>query len=106
MARNLYPKCCCQCCGEQIGYIGRFVEFIFGDMHKCDIEKNYKVIELKKEIKLLENKKWEELVELEALEYERGGLEYQKEKILEEIYFLKNGYHTEESVGISDFLEL
>ena len=30
-----YPSYCCQWCGNQIGWTGRFLEWIFGRMHKC-----------------------------------------------------------------------
>lgn len=34
-----YPGYCCQHCGEAIGWLGIFMEKIFGTMHKCGEEK-------------------------------------------------------------------
>jgi hypothetical protein len=31
-----HPSYCCQKCGEQIGYIGRFFQFIRIPLHRCD----------------------------------------------------------------------
>lgn len=33
--KSRYPKHCCQACGEEVGYIGRLLEFLFGTMHTC-----------------------------------------------------------------------
>jgi len=30
-----YPSYCCPKCGEQIGYIGRFFQFICIPLHRC-----------------------------------------------------------------------
>lgn len=30
-----YPSCFCQNCGELVGWIGRAMEWLFGDMHGC-----------------------------------------------------------------------
>ena len=35
MSRPQYPKHCCQECGEEVGYIGRLLEWFFGTMHLC-----------------------------------------------------------------------
>jgi hypothetical protein len=42
---NNYPPYCCQKCGEQIGYIGRFFQFLRISSHRCDdgTKKPYKV---------------------------------------------------------------
>lgn len=31
-----YPSYCCQKCGETIGWLGRFLEKIYGDSHNCE----------------------------------------------------------------------
>lgn len=31
-----YPSYCCQRCGSQIGWLGRFMEAIFGQVHDCE----------------------------------------------------------------------
>jgi hypothetical protein len=31
-----YPSWRCPHCGEPIGWLGRVMEFIFGDLHECD----------------------------------------------------------------------
>lgn len=39
-----YPPYCCQKCGDQIGYIGRFFQFIRVPLHRCEeTKKPYKV---------------------------------------------------------------
>lgn len=37
MELKKYPSYCCQKCGEHIGYLGRFVEFIYCGLikHEC-----------------------------------------------------------------------
>jgi len=38
-----YPPYCCQKCGEQIGWIGRFFQFIRVPLHRCEeTKKPYK----------------------------------------------------------------
>ena len=39
-----HPSYCCQKCGEQIGWIGRFFQFIRVPLHRCEeTKKPYKV---------------------------------------------------------------
>ena len=39
-----YSSYCCQKCGDQIGYIGRFFQFLRISSHQCEeIKKPYKV---------------------------------------------------------------
>ncbi len=35
---NKFPSHCCQKCGENIGYVGRFL--LFGLLHKCKISES------------------------------------------------------------------
>jgi len=40
---NNYPSYCCQKCGEQIGWTGRFFQFIRVPLHRCEeTKKPYK----------------------------------------------------------------
>lgn len=32
---GVYPSYCCQHCGEAIGWLGRFMEYLFGTNHEC-----------------------------------------------------------------------
>ena len=38
----IYPFYCCQKCGEQIGWIGRFFQFLRVPLHRCETKKPYK----------------------------------------------------------------
>jgi hypothetical protein len=38
----IYPSYCCQKCGEPIGWIGRFFQFLRIPLHRCE-KKPYKV---------------------------------------------------------------
>jgi len=33
---SAYPSYCCQRCGLSIGWLMRFAEMVFGQIHECD----------------------------------------------------------------------